>query len=231
MSEQLSDVPGGGALPARWKRSGPWHAVVAAVNVVPDLVLAGAFLVTWIAPFALGIDSVKHYLLLVLLEFIVIHSAAFMGNAAMATSRPTKRVLSTLGFGVFYSLFAGGFSAAFKTWWPLIAFWGLTLNRLVSYVAARTLSPDDQKAVQQSWGLSAALYLGAVFLTLFTPVPSFGITKEVLPALHLPGSGLWIEQPGRAMAVGVIYFGGQAAFEIVMAIRNWQRARALRNWN
>ena len=68
-------------------------------------------------------------------------------------------------------------------------------------VAGTLIGRDDRR-----WLVSALAYIGGVFLTAFVPLPSFGITPEVIANLHLTGSGLWIDKPWTVLAFGTIYF-------------------------
>jgi hypothetical protein len=111
-----------------------------------------------------------------------------------------------IGFALFYTIFVGGFSLAFHTAWPLAVFWLLTANRLSSLLIAATPTAEDKLSVQRSWAATAILYLVACFLTVVLPVPRFGLTPDVVVALHLPSGGAWVEQPQRAMAFGFLYF-------------------------
>jgi hypothetical protein len=178
----------------------------AVLSALPDLGLAGVFLATWIAPRWLGVDRIGHLLLVMLLEFIVVHSAGFMGVAALADHPRFSRATSILGLGAFYTLFVGGFALGFKTWWPLVAFWGLTLNRLLSVIIGPRPKGEAERIVRAGWAVGAMAYLGAVFLTTPFPVPRLGVTRAVVEAAHLPGSGLWIDEPHRVLAAGFLYF-------------------------
>jgi hypothetical protein len=51
-----------------------------------------------------------------LLEFIIIHSSAFLGNAALGRARGRDALRAVLGRAGFYTLFVAGFALAFKTW-------------------------------------------------------------------------------------------------------------------
>ncbi|MBX7247311.1 MAG: hypothetical protein K1X53_17585 [Candidatus Sumerlaeaceae bacterium] len=185
------------------------------INGVPDLFIAGSFLLLWISPFALGPDGVKRHLMIMLLEFIVIHSAVFMGAAGLGTKSFSARLAAVGGFGVFYSAFVLGFSLAFHTWWPLIGFWGLTLNRLISYTIAGKTSPEQTKGMMRAWGANCVFYVIGCFLTVLVPLPKLGLTGGVVGSLHLPGKGLWISEPHRVIAFGFIYFAAQATFELL----------------
>ena len=55
--------------------------------------------------------------------------------------------------------------------------------------------------------MSLLLFLGGVFASLALPLPELGITAEVRPLLGIEGHGEWVDEPQRAVAFGVFYFG------------------------
>ncbi len=172
----------------------------------PDLALSIIFLITWLRPDTFGPEFVKHLVLVMLLEFIVIHSAGFMGAATIQAGSPIKRLGVILGFGVFYSLFTGAFSLAFHTIWPFVSFWILVANRMMGVVVSPVTDLQDANVVMGSWALTVVAYLGCCFLTVLAPMPRFGITPEVVQRQAFSGGGLWIDQPHTAIAFGFLYF-------------------------
>lgn len=191
-----------------------------ALASLPDFALAGAFLLTWIDPFALGVTAVRYVLLTMLLEFIIVHSSGFMGSVAFSRDDPRRRIRSLLGLGVIYSLFVSGFALGFTSWWPLYAFWGLTLNRMLGVLTGDAPAGREQQYIRAGWALSAMYYLGGAFVTLWLPVPALGITREVRAALDLPGGGVWVSEPQRVLAFGVLYFGLTGVGEVLGWARN-----------
>ena len=184
----------------------PQSVLAALGDGMGDLVLAGLFLLTWITPEASLALPLSAALMTMLLEFIVVHSTGFMGTAALADEAASKRVLSILGLGVFYTLFVGGFALAFETWWPLAAFWALTLNRSLSILFDPSPGLAQRMLARKSWAAITISYLTAVFFTTLVPMPELGIDSGVVAAAHLPASGLWVDQPERVVAAGFLHF-------------------------
>ena len=176
------------------------------IQAGPDLGLSAVFLITWLRPDTFGPQGVKHLVLVMLLEFIVIHSAGFMGAATISAASPFKRILVILGFGLFYSLFTGGFSLAFHTSWPFISFWVLVANRMLGVIVSPLGDLKEANVVMAGWALTVVAYLGCCFLTVLAPVPRFGITPQVVQSQQFSGGGLWIDQPQTAIAFGFLYF-------------------------
>ena len=74
---------------------------------IPDFALAGVFLLTWVAPTALGDRMIGYLMLLKPLEFLNVHSAAFMGSVILRPLSRGKKTLGVIGVGSFYTLFVG----------------------------------------------------------------------------------------------------------------------------
>jgi hypothetical protein len=194
------------------------------IAAVPDLGMAAFCLLLWIRPEIPGPGMIRTVTLVMLLEFIVIHSAAFMGSVALGGPSTTKllkygRVKAVIGLGLFYTLFVAGFALAFGTWWPIVAFWVLTFNRLLGSILAHEEPTDIQKkGMLAGWAIGAVAYLMGAMVTTIGPVPRFGITDAVVSAAELPGEGIWIDEPYRAVALAVIYFGVIGWYEL-----SWRR--------
>ena len=149
-----------------------------------------------------------------LVELIIIHSAAFMGVVAFGSRDRSARGLGIMGLGLFYSLFAGAMSWVFRSWWPITAFWGQTLNRLLGAILGQGQDLGQKAVLMAGWAASTAFYLLGCFATILLPIPRLGITTEVVAAQRIPGGGLWVDHPEKVIAFGVIYFGLTAWSEL-----------------
>jgi hypothetical protein len=194
------------------------------IAAAPDVAIGVSLLAAWIAPHAVGLDKLTYGLQLMLLEFIVIHSAAFMGATAIADTPIQKKILAVLGLGVLYTVFIVGFSLAFGDWWPVWAFWGLTLNRLLTVILSGQPKGEDASSMKAGWAISVALYLFWVIGTLLLPLPRLGIEPGMLASGGEGASGVWVDQPHRLLAAGAGYFLSQAYVEL----RTPKWARAMR---
>ena len=73
-----TDTPGGG----------PLSTVARAIAAAPDAVTCASFLLLWIAPTALGLDAVRGALLLMVVEFLLIHATAMLGGTLPPSPPP-----------------------------------------------------------------------------------------------------------------------------------------------
>jgi hypothetical protein len=194
----------GSVLPAGVKRG---------ISSAPDLVMGLAFLAVWIDPTALGEHSHRYFVTVMLLEFITIHSSAFMGWALFAGKSMIAKVLRTVGLGIFYSLFIMAFSSENGEWWPLWTFWLLILNRMLTVLVGDGGTASRQVVMMASWGWSVLSYLLAVFITVILPVPAFGWSPEFLGTVNETSRGLWVDEPQRLLAAGFLYFTAVSLFE------------------
>ncbi len=197
------DSSSGSSMPSA---EGP--RVVDLLAALPDLGMAVFFLAAWIDPARFGHNVVAYLVLVMLLEFIVIHSAAFMGAVAFGDLQVQAllqwgKTVGILGLGLVYSLFVLGFCLAFKTWWPMLAFWGLVANRLLGAMIGGKTTDENRQFVMGGWAVGVMAYLFGAFATLLLPVPRLGIGG----GLSGVGEGIWVDEPWRPVAMGVMYFG------------------------
>jgi hypothetical protein len=195
------------------RSSGPAAWVVAAT---PEILAAGACAVAWIAPTALSPAFIRGLMLGLLVEFLVIHSFAFLMVAAAPGSKTPRwgRILAVLGFGAFYLLFAGLMAKIFDNSAPLWTFAWLLGSRILTIVVDRAPTGREGERQMHAWGMSAFVYIVGMVLTQIVPVPRLGLTPEVVASLGIPGSGSWPEEPQRAMVFGLLYFGLRAYDEL-----------------
>ena len=193
-------------------------------HALPDAITAGVFLYAWLAPLHWRETLVAELLLVMLVEFILIHSAPFLGSIVLVSDVALKdRLVVFAGFTFFYSLFIGGFALAFKSWLPVVAFAWLISAKLVMLLTHRRHTERQQQRMRGYWGASVSYYLLAVFATLFIPFPEFGITRHGY-SYGLSGvSGEWISHPHTAIAAGFLYFGLLAATKLVEQPTWWRK--------
>jgi hypothetical protein len=183
-------------------------------SALPDFLLAGYFGAVWVAPEAFSNHTLSRLELIMLMEFIIIHSSAFLGAAMTMPKRRIVRVLSVIGLGLFYTAFVGAFAMAFDTMAPLVSFWILLSNRMLSIVFGPAPKEDDYDFIVVGWAAAVVCYLGYTMLTSFAPIPRLGITASVQAAQPVSGGGLWAEEPWRVVALGTFYYASIAVTEL-----------------
>lgn len=190
----------------------------------PDFVLGGAFLLVWVYPDALGERMVRHFMFLMLIEFLVVHSSALVGSSIVAAENDGMKMVMFGGYLMLYSLFAGGFSLIYGSAWPLLAFLVLFLGK-VPLLVQGVGSVEERKALVQRWGMMCILYLLGAGITVVPPIPRLGITPDVVAAQQFNSSGLWVEEPHRVIAFGFFYFTALGLYEIITQLSFRSSAR------
>ncbi len=189
-------------------RAGRWW------GALPDAVTGAACLVVWIAPFAFGQGAVKTVVLMMLMEFLLVHGTGFFTVIAFADDMSRgKRVLAMLGLLFFYSMFIAVFAWSFKAWWPVWVFAWLVVAKGFWIFSAPRERAQEVNRQMGTWAFSVVAYLAAVFGGVLLPLPRLGLTPEVVATLGLPGGGEWIERPHTAVAGMAFYFFAIAAFK------------------
>jgi hypothetical protein len=186
--------------------------VIGAVSGLSEMAFGAGFLVTWIQPSRFGVTMVKFALELMLLEFILIHSAGFMGLKASAADSWWRRVGWFAGIGAFYSLFVVGFCLALDTWRPMVTFWIITAQRLVTDLLDPKPSEETRAWFTTGLALNVVLYIGGAMLTVLLPLPRLGVTRGVRDELGIGGSGLWQSEPHRVVVLAALYYLARGYF-------------------
>lgn len=184
------------------------NSVSRAFAALPDAVTAATFALMWIAPNVLGPGAIRNATLVMLIEFLIVHSAGFVGSFALDERRSSaSRVASILGFSLLYLGFVAAFAWIFGEWWPFLAFGWLLLSRIAVALERDPSSARKRARLGAGWVMAVIAYVVGAMLTVVLPIPRLGITEAVQAQIGAPGSGLWIEQPQRVIAFGLLYFG------------------------
>jgi len=96
----------------------------------------------------------------------------------------------------------------------MLAFWGLTLNRLLGVLLGKAPSGEEKMMMQNSWAVSVFFYVVVAGATAFIPVPALGITADVVSRQGFTGDGLWELEPHRVIVFGFLYFAAIGLFEL-----------------
>jgi hypothetical protein len=183
-------------------------------GALPDAITAAACLAVWIAPLAFGLGAVKTVVLMMLMEFLLVHGAGFFTVVAfMDDMTKPMRLLAMGGLLLFYALFVGVFAGLFHAWWPVWVFLWLAIAKAAWIFSAPRDRAGEMNRQMTAWAFSVAAYLAAVFAGLMLPVPRLGIHADLVPSLGLPGSGEWMERPHVAVASMTFYYLALAAFK------------------
>lgn len=180
------------------------HARLTAANLTGaawHFLLAWTFWTAWWNPSRLGEAMVTYLVFLMILEFLLMHSSILFGTYVMARDDSKERLKSILLLGSVYSVFALGVSVVAKSVWPFVLLWWVTLGRFLP-VLLRGPGPGEQESHLRRAAPCAVFYLFGAFFCMFYPLPHLGMTSS----LRGHGSGLWMDEPYRALAFGVFYF-------------------------
>lgn len=181
----------------------PWVAAVAAAT--PCFYLSWALFSVWREPMAWNEGSwVRLGVGLLLLEFILLHSGAFMIGVLGQRQNLGQRLKLAGGLLAFYSTMVWAFALSLDTPALLWIFAGIIIGRSLNLL----LNPQaSRRAIMARSALGVVLYLLVVLATVFLPIPELGITASVLnEAYPERGGGLWEREPERALAGAALYF-------------------------
>jgi hypothetical protein len=176
------------------------------VSGLSEIAFGAGFFITWYDPAILGDSWVKFGMEVMLLEFILIHSAPFMALRASSDESTGKKVGGFLILGGFYSLFVAGFSLSLGYWRPMLTFWIVTFQRMLGEIADPKPSVEAKAWTMTGIALNALCYLLLVPVTLFLPLPRLGITSSLQQTLGISGEGAWQDEPHRVVVMAGAYY-------------------------
>jgi hypothetical protein len=208
----------GAAARALW-HDRPMRAVLSRLFVMlPDAITSGLFLVAWVAPRTLGPKYVSDLMLMMLIEFIVMHSSGIYAFLSNEEDIPRAQRLRLLGMvSAVYVLFVLVFSLAFESFWPLFAFAWLLASRFAHLLLRRESSDLEIQRMIFLWIGSGLTYVIGGTATAKLPLPALGVTPEFVASMHLNGSGVWFDRPYTVLAFGAVYFAAQALIKYGVA--------------
>ncbi|MFZ2169064.1 MAG: hypothetical protein WAW61_05440 [Methylococcaceae bacterium] len=184
------------------------------MSSIPDFILAWVLLQIWLHPFKNSSRGVQWALSLMLLEFIIIHSAGIMGGLIEQDIKRWKKIALLFFLCAVYSVFA----YLFGSLPALQGFWLLCLNRAMPVITGKMLSEKAQKQAMSNYATSGVLFLLSLILSAIVRVPALGVTPEVIKKVGFTGDAPWNREPYRIMAAGVMYYATFALFKVFPAI-------------
>jgi hypothetical protein len=184
-------------------------------SATPEILASLSYFTAWFAPASLSGEFLRGLVAAMLVEFLVVHSSAFL-SAFVDRGKGGRAgpFLVALALAAFYMIFAGAFALAFHSWMPVWIMGWLLGSRLLTLLVDYRGRGDESARQRVLWISGALLYLVLAFATTIPPIPAFGIDEAVRARMALPGSGLWIDQPQRPIAMGAFYFGLLAVIEL-----------------
>lgn len=174
-------------------------------SALPCFYLSWVLFNVWRDPMAWDDGNwVRFGLGLLILEFVLLHSGAFMSATIARQDAMLKRLQIFAGLILFYALMVLGFALSLDSMSLLWIFGGVCLGRLVT---ALTNNSEGAKTMMARSANGVLLYILVVFATVLLPIPEWGISTSVLNDVYPDrGGGLWERQPERAIAGAAVYF-------------------------
>ncbi|MCI5105450.1 MAG: hypothetical protein MRY76_01925 [Pseudomonadales bacterium] len=141
---------------------------------------------------------------LLILEFVLLHSGAFMASVIAKQQALGKKLQYLAGLIAFYSLMVLGFALSLDSDSLLWIFAGVCVGRLFTAISNADEGADLMMARSANGVL---LYILVVFATVLLPLPQWGIDPQLLAEIWPDrGGGLWEREPQRAIAGAAVYF-------------------------
>lgn len=193
---------------------GPMARAGVVLGALTDLAWCAAYIAVWRQPGIFGAGDVDLAFVLLIVEFLLLHATGFLFATSVKMPGVRRDLRLFAGFAIFYLLCAGALSRTVDSWIPF----GLMFGLVVGDFSLGLLSRSDGITASQVlnlrfWLVRLLLFLGAVFLCLFIPLPQGGVER-------VPGAGaVWDAEPYRGLATGVLFFALAALDRLIVAWR------------
>jgi hypothetical protein len=202
------------------------HRVTYFLSAAPLFWISWRLFNVWVRPEAIedAQSWVRFGVALLLLEFVLLHSGVFVVVGFAWARTWGQRLLVMLGITVFYGLFVVGFALGTESRQVLEIYGFVLVGRFATLVVNR----DSGGAMILARSLLGTLiYLPLGFASVLVPWPRFGLVGEYAAAARTPGaSGIWVEDPHRAIAMAAIYFLLMGVVEIMYGLQAGDPASA-----
>lgn len=181
---------------------------------LPDFALATGYLITWIAPYTFGDGVVRLLVIMIMFEFIILHSSALLMAFILGGFSSRGSLIGFIGLSAIYFVFAVGLSVLINAWWPFFTILLLTVNRALMMRQSGRTPARRQFSLIISWVMGFLAYAAALVLCGSLTLPVFGATPEV-GALQMPDvGGSFVEEPHTALSAGFVYYLTVALLEV-----------------
>jgi len=182
-----------------------YQVLVALGYAIPSFLMAARLWHVWRRPLEVeGGRWVSLGVGIFVLEFILLHAGTFLGGVMVASDSAAGRVGSILLLLLFYGLFVGALTIAFKSREFLTSFLALIGGRLLAILLGA--SQQDAELLMAHSIIGILIYMAMVVVSLL-PLPRFGITEQIADRFRMPGaSGAWVDNPHRAIGAATLYF-------------------------
>jgi hypothetical protein len=187
-------------------------------SAIPDIGTASLFAWCWIDPVALRPELASALGQLMLMEFLVIHSSAFVGALMVSDARPARKAAGGLFLTAVYMSFAAGFTLSHGSWWPFAGFFWLLLSRGATALAGRNAGIAAGRRMIFYWFGGLALYVLGALAARELPLPAGGFAE-----VYVPWTGWGMSREG-VMAWGLLYFGALALLKLLEKPEWYERA-------
>ena len=204
--------------------------ILALLGGVPLLTTSLVLLAVWIDPAAtLGGGWLRAAATLILLEFMLLHSGAFMAAGPLILVSRWLRLLWFLGFAAVYAVsicfYVAWADNGYVTWLVL----SIVISRLLTLVILRDKAGTILIMQRSVIGMILLLITALICLV---PLPPMGISEALRFEAFGAAEDMLTTHPQRTLAWGMVYFLVMGLIELYAGWRlpDWTSAEIEQTW-
>lgn len=197
---------------------------------VPLFVVSVTLTMIWIDPASIaGGEWLKLGAMMVIIEFLLLHSGAFMSIGPSLFKKTGHQVLWFVGFTLFYGIFFVGVALWIGQGYVVWLLSGVMLSRMLTLLILR----DKRGAMLMLTRSATGMMI--LILTMFValiPFPELGITEAWRSEAFGSARDSLTSHPERFLAWGIIYFTltGMIEFFVGWRLPDWSDAEVNEGW-
>lgn len=204
--------------------------VLAIAGAAPLLAISITLVMIWIEPMSVAEGGwLRLAASLVVIEFLLLHSGAFMSVGPAICKKHWQQIAWFLGFALFYGLFFAGISVMVGGNHVVWLLTGVLLTRLVTLLIIRDKRGTVLMLTRSTVGMVILLL---TMLVALIPWPGLGITETVRYETFGSAQDMLSEHPQRLIAWGVLYYFLMALVEGLIGWRlpDWKEEDVDDSW-
>lgn len=205
--------------------------VLALSGGLPVLAVAVFLLMNWIDPMRVGGGAwLKLAAMMVMIEFLLLHSGAFMAVGPSVCRKRWQQAGWFFGFALFYAVFFIGVAIMVGGRYVIWLLAGVMLSHMLKLVILR-----DRRGIIMMLSRSAIgmVVLLLTMLVVMIPWPALGITEDVRYQVFGRAEDMLTEHPERTIAWGVLYYLLMSLVEFVAGwkLPDWKEKDVDKSWD
>ena len=205
--------------------------VLALAGGLPVLAIAMFLVMNWVDPMRMGGGEwLKLAAAMIMIEFLLLHSGAFMAVGPSVCRKLGQQIAWFFGFALLYGLFFFGIALMVGGRYVIWLLVGVLVSRMLTLLILR-----DRRGIVLMLSRSAIgmLVLLLTMLVCAIPWPELGIDEDIRYRVFGQAKDMLTEHPERMIAWGASYYLVMSLVEFIVGwnLPDWKEEDVDKSWD